>query len=123
MRHPAGALLTVQEEYGYTDDQLVDALFVAGAFGLIIANRASISGAQGGCQAECGSAAGMTAAALTTLRGGSPRQAADACAFALMNLLGLVCDPVRGLVEVPCVFRNVGAVSIALSAADLHWRT
>ena len=82
-----GALLTVQEEYGYTDDQLVDALFVAGAFGLIIANRASISGAQGGCQAECGSAAGMTAAALTTLRGGSPRQAADACAFALMNLL------------------------------------
>ena len=114
-----GALLTVQEEYGYTDDQLVDALFVAGAFGLIIANRASISGAQGGCQAECGSAAGMTAAGLTTLRGGSPRQAADACAFALMNLLGLVCDPVRGLVEVPCVFRNVGAVSIALSAADL----
>lgn len=114
-----GALLTVQEEYGYTDDQLVDALFVAGAFGLIIANRASISGAQGGCQAECGSAAGMTAAALTTLRGGSSRQAADACAFALMNLLGLVCDPVRGLVEVPCVFRNVGAVSIALSAADL----
>ena len=97
----------------------MDALFGAGAFGLIIANRASISGAQGGCQAECGSAAGMTAAALTTLRGGSPRQAADACAFALMNLLGLVCDPVRGLVEVPCVFRNVGAVSIALSAADL----
>ena len=92
-----GALLTVQEEYGYTDDQLVDALFVAGAFGLIIANRASISGAQGGCQAECGSAAGMTAAALTTLRGGSPRQAADACAFALMNLLGLVCHrPVGG---------------------------
>ena len=114
-----GALLTVQEEYGYTDAQLVDALFVAGAFGLIIANRASISGAQGGCQAECGSAAAMTAAALVFLRGGTPRQSADACAFSLMNLLGLVCDPVRGLVEVPCVFRNVGAVSVALSAADM----
>lgn len=113
------ALLTMQEEYGYTDGQLVDALYVAGAFGLIIANRASIAGAQGGCQAECGSAAGMTAAAVVFLKGGSPRQQADACAFALMNLMGLVCDPVHGLVEVPCVFRNVGAVSVALSAADM----
>lgn len=113
------ALLTMQEEYGYTDGQLVDALYIAGAFGLIIANRASIAGAQGGCQAECGSAAGMTAAAIAFLKGGSPRQQADACAFALMNLMGLVCDPVHGLVEVPCVFRNVGAVSVALSAADM----
>lgn len=113
------ALLTMQEEYGYTDGQLVDALYVAGAFGLIIANRASIAGAQGGCQAECGSAAGMPAAAVVFLKGGSPRQQADACAFALMNLMGLVCDPVHGLVEVPCVFRNVGAVSVALSAADM----
>lgn len=113
------ALLTMQEEYGYTDGQLVDALYVAGAFGLVIANRASIAGAQGGCQAECGTAAGMTAAAVTFLKGGSPRQQADACAFALMNLMGLVCDPVHGLVEVPCVFRNVGAVSVALSAADM----
>jgi len=113
------ALLTMQEEYGYTDGQLVDALYVAGAFGLVIANRASIAGAQGGCQAECGSAAGMTAAAVTFLKGGSPRQQTDACAFALMNLMGLVCDPVHGLVEVPCVFRNVGAVSVALSAADM----
>ena len=113
------ALLTLQEEYGLTDAQLIDALYVAGAFGMIIANRASISGAQGGCQAECGSAAGMTAAAIVSLRGGSPRQCADACAFALINLMGLVCDPVRGLVEVPCVFRNVGAVSVALSAADM----
>ena len=113
------ALLTMQEEYGYTDAQLVDALYVAGAFGMVIANRASISGAQGGCQAECGSAAGMAAAAIVQLRGGTPQQAADACAFALMNLLGLVCDPVRGLVEVPCVFRNVGAVAVAVTAADL----
>ncbi len=113
------ALITMQEEYGYTDAQLIDALYVAGAFGLIIANRASISGAEGGCQAECGSAAAMTAAAIAFLRGGEPRRQADACAFALMNLMGLVCDPVHGLVEVPCVYRNVGAVSVALSAADM----
>ena len=112
-------LLTLQEEYGYTDDQLVDALYVAGAFGMVIAHRASISGAQGGCQAECGSAAGMAAAAIVYLKGGSAQQSADACAFALMNLMGLVCDPVKGLVEVPCVFRNVGAISIALTAADM----
>jgi len=112
-------LLTLQEEYGYTDDQLVDALYVAGAFGLVIAHRASISGAQGGCQAECGSAAGMAAAAIVYLKEGSAAQSADACSFALMNLLGLVCDPVKGLVEVPCVFRNVGAISIALTAADM----
>ena len=113
------ALLTMQEEYGYTDAQLVDSLYVAGAFGLVIANRASIAGAQGGCQAECGTAAGMAAAAIVFLRGGTPAQQADACSFALMNLMGLVCDPVHGLVEVPCVFRNVGAVSVALSAADM----
>ena len=112
-------LLTLQEEYGYTDDQLVDALYVAGCFGQVIAHRASISGAQGGCQAECGSAAGMAAAAIVYLKGGSAAQSADACSFALMNLLGLVCDPVKGLVEVPCVFRTVGAISIALTAADM----
>lgn len=112
-------LLTLQEEYGYTDDQLVNALYMAGAFGLVIAHRASISGAQGGCQAECGSAAGMAAAAIVYLKGGSAAQSADACSFALMNLLGLVCDPVKGLVEVPCVFRNVGAISVALTAADM----
>ena len=112
-------LLTLQEEYDLSDEKLIDALYVAGAFGLIIANRASISGAQGGCQAECGTAAAMTAAAVVFLRGGTPQQSANACSFALMNLMGLVCDPVRGLVEVPCVFRNVGAVSVALSAADM----
>ena len=112
-------LITLQEEYGYTDDELVNALYVAGAFGLVIATRASISGAQGGCQAECGSAAAMAAAAIVYLKGGSAEQSADACSFALMNLLGLVCDPVKGLVEVPCVFRNVGAISVALTAADM----
>lgn len=113
------ALLTAQEQYSLKDAALVDALFTAAAVGLVIAGRATISGAEGGCQAECGSAAGMAAAALTQLRGGTPAQAADACGFALMNTMGLVCDPVRGLVEVPCVYRNVAGVAIALSSADL----
>ena len=114
-----GALLAVQETQGYSDEQLVDALFTAAAVGRVIARRASISGAQGGCQAECGSAAAMTAAALVDLAGGTPQMAADACAFALMNTLGLVCDPVGGLVEVPCVYRNAAGATLALTAADM----
>ena len=114
-----GALLAMMEERGTTEAQAVDALFTAAAVGQSIAAQASISGAEGGCQAECGSAAAMTAAALVSIEGGTPRQCADAAAFALMNLLGLVCDPVGGLVEVPCVYRNVGAVSVAFSAADM----
>lgn len=114
-----GALMAVSEERGVTDDQLVEALFTAAAIGQAIAFQASISGAEGGCQAECGSAAAMTAAALTQLMGGTPQMAADACAFALMNTLGLVCDPAGGLVEVPCVYRNVGSVGNAFTAADL----
>ena len=113
------ALLTMQDEYGYTDAQLVDALFTAAAVGRVIAKRSSISGAEGGCQAECGSAAAMAAAALTELAGGTAQMAADACAFAMMNSLGLVCDPVNGLVEVPCVYRNVSGVSNALTAAEM----
>lgn len=114
-----GALLAAQEEEGFSDDELVMALFAAAAIGRAIALQATISGAEGGCQAECGTAAGMAAAALTQLYGGSPEAAAHACAFALMNTLGLVCDPVGGLVEVPCVYRNVGGVSQAVSAAQL----
>lgn len=114
-----GALVAMMEERGVTDDQAVDALFVAAAVGQSIATQASISGAEGGCQAECGSAAAMAAAALTFLQGGTPQQCADAAAFALMNLLGLVCDPVGGLVEVPCVYRNVGASGVAFTAADM----
>lgn len=113
------ALLTLQEEYDLSDEALVDGLLVAAAVGQVIAVRASISGAQGGCQAECGSAAAMAAAALAYLRGGSARQSADACAFALMNVMGLVCDPVGGLVEVPCVYRNASGVAGAFIAADL----
>ena len=112
-------LLTLQEDYGFTDRQLCDGLIVAGVVGDVIANRASVSGAQGGCQAECGSAAAMAAAAAVYLRGGSVKQVFDAAGFALMNVMGLVCDPVQGLVEVPCVFRNVSGVAGALVAADL----
>lgn len=114
-----GALMALSEERQISDDQLVDALFTAAAIGQAIAFQASISGAEGGCQAECGSAAAMTAAALTELMGGTPQMASDACAFALMNTLGLVCDPAGGLVEVPCVYRNVGSVGNAFTAADL----
>ena len=114
-----GCLLGIQETEGFNDEKLVDALFVAAAFGHVIALSASISGAEGGCQAECGSAAAMAAAAMVHLRNGSPAQSADACAFALMNTMGLVCDPVGGLVEVPCVYRNVGGVGNAFTAADM----
>lgn len=113
------ALLTAQEEYAFSDEMLRDGLLAAAAVGEVIAARASISGAQGGCQAECGSAAAMAAAALVFLRGGTPQQSADACAFALMNVMGLVCDPVKGLVEVPCVYRNASGVAGAFVAADL----
>ena len=114
-----GALLSVQEEENFTDDELVMALFAAAGTGRIIALQATISGAEGGCQAECGAAAGMAAAALVELYGGTPEMAGHACALALMNMLGLVCDPVHGLVEVPCVYRNVGGVSQAISAAQM----
>lgn len=114
-----GALLAAQEQDGFSDAELVLALFAAAGIGRIIAIQATISGAEGGCQAECGAAAGMAAAALVQLYGGTPEAAANACAFALMNMLGLVCDPVHGLVEVPCVYRNVGGVSQAVSAAQM----
>lgn len=114
-----GAILAMMEERGATEEQAIDALFVAAAVGEAIATQASISGAEGGCQAECGSAAAMAAAALVSLSGGNAQQCADAAAFALMNLLGLVCDPAGGLVEVPCVYRNVGASGVAFTAADM----
>lgn len=114
-----GAILALLEEEQITEEEAVHALLTAAAVGVSIATEASIAGAEGGCQAECGAAAAMTAAALTELGGGSAGKCTEAAAFALMNLLGLVCDPVGGLVEVPCVYRNVGAVSVAFSAADM----
>ncbi len=113
------ALISCREHFGLSDDDIVQALFVAAGVGQVIAQRAFISGAEGGCQAEIGSASAMAAAAVVTLRGGTSEQAGHAVAMALKNLLGLVCDPVAGLVEVPCVKRNViGAVN-ALTSADM----
>ncbi len=112
-------LLPLQARDGLSDGEMVHALFVAAAFGQVIAARASIAGAEGGCQAEVGSASGMAAAALVSLKGGSPAQMAHACAMALSNTLGLVCDPVAGLVEVPCVNRNVMGAVNALSCAEM----
>ena len=101
------------------EEQIVRALYVSAGIGAVIGYRASISGASGGCQAEVGTAAAMAAGALVDLRGGAPEQIGHAAAMAIKNLLGLVCDPVAGLVEVPCVKRNViGAVN-AVSAADM----
>jgi len=114
-----GVLLTYGKARGAADDDLVAALFTAAGVGGVIAARASISGAQAGCQAECGAASAMAAAALTELSGGSAEAAASAVAFALMNVMGLVCDPVGGLVEVPCVYRNVLGVVNAVSASDM----
>ena len=97
----------------------LDYLFTAGAFGLVIANNASIAGAEGGCQAEVGSASAMASAALVCLKGGSAQQAAHALAITLKNMLGLICDPVAGLVEVPCVKRNALGASQAMISADM----
>lgn len=114
-----GVLLGIGEEHDRTDSDLCLALVAAGAIGMVIASRASLSGAEGGCQAECGSAAAMAAGAAVDLLGGTPVQVGNAVALALKNLLGLVCDPVAGLVEVPCVKRNAGAAMIALLAAEM----
>lgn len=112
-------LLPLCEREHYTQHELLEALYVASGIGAVIAYRASISGAAGGCQAEIGTASAMAAGALVSLRGGTNEQIGHAVAMALKNLMGLVCDPVACLVEVPCVKRNViGAVN-AISAADM----
>ncbi|MDM5198832.1 MULTISPECIES: L-serine ammonia-lyase, iron-sulfur-dependent, subunit alpha [Fictibacillus] len=114
-----GVLFALKEKLNPTREQMVAFLFASGAFGFVVANNASISGAAGGCQAEVGSATGMAAAAVVELAGGTPSQSADAMAIALKNMLGLVCDPVAGLVEVPCVKRNAMGASNAIVAADM----
>ncbi|MBP5157097.1 MAG: L-serine ammonia-lyase, iron-sulfur-dependent, subunit alpha [Treponema sp.] len=103
----------------FDEENIIRSLFVAAGTGQVIASRATISGAEGGCQAEVGSASAMAAAALVFLKGGTAEQVCNAAGFALQNLLGLVCDPVAGLVEVPCVKRNVIGVMNALSCADM----
>ena len=112
-------LTSAIQKLNLSHEQQLDFLFAAGAFGLVIANNASISGAEGGCQAEVGSASAMSAAALTLAAGGTPYQASQAIAFVIKNMLGLICDPVAGLVEVPCVKRNAMGACFAFIAADM----
>ena len=112
-------LVTYYKEYEASEETMIQAMYVAAGIGQVIASRASLAGASGGCQAEIGSASGMAAAAICSVRGGSKEQMGHACAMALKNLMGLVCDPVAGLVEVPCVKRNVGGAVNALAAADM----
>ena len=113
------ALYAAREQRHVTDEAIVGALFTAAGIGMVIDQNASIAGAEGGCQAECGAAAGMAAAALVELADGTPAQIANACALAIKNLLGLACDPVAGLVEVPCVKRNGFCTVHAMLAADM----
>lgn len=112
-------LMTIAEERQISDEDLVMALFTSSAIGMVIANKASISGAEGGCQAECGSASAMAAAILVELCGGTPAMVEHAVAIALKSKLGLVCDPVAGLVEIPCIKRNAMGAANAFVAAEL----
>lgn len=114
------AVLTgLADARGIGDEAVIDALATAGLIGAVVAERASLSGAEGGCQAETGAAAGMAAGAATEMLGGTPRQALHATALAQQGTLGLVCDPLGGLVELPCVFRNATGAAIALAAIEM----
>ena len=114
-----GTLFAVKSKLKPSREQMIRYLFTSGAFGYVVANNASISGAAGGCQAEVGSAAAMAAAAIVEMAGGTAQQSAEAFSITLKNMLGLVCDPVAGLVEVPCVKRNAMGASNAVVAADM----
>lgn len=114
-----GVIESLQNRLDLDEEALIRFLFTAGGFGLIIANHAGIAGATGGCQAEVGSASGMGAAAAVEAAGGTPQQSAEALSIAISNLLGLVCDPIAGLVEVPCVKRNAIGTANALVSADM----
>jgi len=113
------ALISVMDEYDLPKRDIVMSLFTASAIGMVIAKCASIAGAEGGCQAEVGSASAMAAAALTEIFDGTPQMVSDSCAIALKNTMGLVCDPVAGLVEVPCIKRNAMGVANAFTASEL----
>lgn len=114
-----GAVFATANKLNSSEEDMINALFNAGAIGIVIANNAFISGAAGGCQAEVGSAAAMAAAAIVEMAGGTPSQSAHALGIALKNMLGLTCDPVAGLVEVPCVKRNAMGAANAMIAADM----
>lgn len=113
------AVMTMKDEHGIVEEDIILSLFAAGAVGAIIAQNATISGAEGGCQAECGSAAAMAACAIVQMMGGTPGMCLDAGAIVFKNTLGLVCDPIAGLVEVPCAKRNAQGVLSAIGAADM----
>lgn len=112
-------LISAGEKLNASEDDLVKALLTASGIGILIAKNATISGAEGGCQAECGSAAAMASGAVVELMGGSVEQSLDASAIVIKNILGLVCDPVAGLVEVPCAKRNIAGTVSALTTADI----
>lgn len=113
------ALLTVKERLNLADEDIIYGLFTAAGIGEIVAKNATVSGAEGGCQAECGVASAMAAAAIVELAGGSVEASFDAASFSIINVMGLVCDPIAGLVEYPCAIRNASGVSNALISADL----
>lgn len=112
-------LITSAEERGASKEEILRALITASGFGAIITENATVSGAEGGCQAECGVAAAMAGAGLVELYGGTPEMSAEACGLALMNVMGLICDPVGGLVQIPCAQRNASQAINALLSADL----
>ena len=114
-----GCLLGMMANLNFDKEKLVRGLLNASGIGMVIAKNASVSGAVGGCQAECGSAAAMAASAMVEVMGGTPQMCGDAVAHALKSLMGLVCDPVAGLVEEPCVTRNAAATSVAIISADM----
>ena len=114
-----GVIFKLEKTHNITEDQMIDFLFTSALFGRVVANNASVAGATGGCQAEVGSASAMAAAAAVSIFNGLPEQSGHAMALAISNLLGLVCDPVAGLVEIPCVMRNAIGSGNALISADL----
>ncbi len=113
------AILSVMDDRKIPEKDVVMSMFTASAIGLVAANKASIAGAEGGCQAECGVGSAMAAAAVTEMCGGTPQMVSDSCAIAIKNILGLVCDPVAGLVEIPCIKRNAMGTANAFTAAEL----
>lgn len=112
-------IITAGEVLNSTEDEIIDALFTASGIGEIIAKNATLSGAEGGCQAECGSASAMAAAAIVEMAGGTPEMSLHAAATAIKNVMGLICDPIAGLVEAPCAKRNASGTINALLSADL----
>lgn len=112
-------LFSLEEEFGLSETDVLSGLFTAGAIGCLLMKNASVSGAEAGCQAEIGSAAAMAAAAAVEMMGGSPEQCLDAASITLSNMLGLVCDPIAGLVEMPCQSRNAAGASNALTSAEM----